>query len=107
MKFKLFALMFVLGFFVSKTINAQSVVNEPSISLCESYSDYGEPKGIASAWDIKPTGGFVYILYSNGEKKINSKKSLLLYVDKKNKAGKYEAFATETFKVESGANFSV
>lgn len=107
MKFKLFALMFVLSLFVSKTINAQSVVNEPSISLCESYSDYGDPKGIASAWDIKPTGGYVYILYSNGEKKINSKKSLLLYVDKKNKAGKYEVYATETFKVESGAKFSV
>lgn len=76
-----------------------------SIVLCESYDDYGKPVGINSIWNINndSKGGWVYILYDNGEK---MDKYTSLYIDKKNTTGKYVAFDTKSF-TNNNKNWSV
>lgn len=77
---------------------------ERSLVLCDSYDDYGKPMGIATVWNIKKEGGWIYILYNHGEK---IKQSISLYVDKKNTTGKYEAYETKTFTYDGTKNWSV
>lgn len=38
-----------------------------SITLCEKYDEHGTPTGLYNAWDIEPTGGYVYIMYSSDQ----------------------------------------
>lgn len=70
-----------------------SVKAQGTVTLCEDYDKTdGTPSGIYKNWDIKSSGGFVYIVYR--QDRIISDK-LLLFVDKKNTAGQYIVYDTQ------------
>ncbi|QQR97814.1 MAG: caspase family protein [Sphingobacteriales bacterium] len=99
----------LLSFFLTNqyTTNAQEPVTK-KIVLCESYSSSGVPSGINANWEISSTGGYVYILYTNGSSSIKTNNTLWLYIDKYYEdTKKYGAYATEKFTVKSGDKFSV
>ncbi|MGG9971974.1 hypothetical protein ACQ33O_09300 [Ferruginibacter sp. SUN002] len=65
------------------------------VVLCTDYDKTtGQPIGINKDWDIKKTGSYVYIVYSQ-DRAINE--SLTLQVDKKNAAGNFVFYARESF----------
>jgi hypothetical protein len=103
---KIFLFLFLAGLTLNNTqLFAQS--SQKKIVLCESYSTTGVPSGINSSWVIKEDGGYVYILYTNGNTAINKKETLWLYIDKKYEDGEYGAYATEEFVVNTGDKFVV
>jgi len=86
-------LFIALLLFISAGVFAQTVVG------CSDYDKKtGTPSGIYNSWDIKSSGGYVYLHYSQPQ---FITKQLTLYVDKKNSSGKYVAYATEYFSTES------
>jgi hypothetical protein len=59
--------------------------------FCEKYTDAGEPIGAGTTWNIKPDGGFVYLLFQNGGKTLNVS-SITFYIDKLSSSSTYTAF---------------
>ncbi|MEZ4879357.1 MAG: caspase family protein [Chitinophagales bacterium] len=86
--------------------NYSSNNSDKTISLCEDYNKTtGKPSGIYTTWNIKEDGGYVYVVYENGGKKINDK--LWLYVDKENTSGNYIAYDTKTFDNTDGKSWAM
>lgn len=74
---------------------AQSSSSNKKVVLCEDYDkNSGEPTGINRNWDIRADGSYVYVIYSQDK---SIKEDLMLYLDKKNSSGSYEAFGTYYF----------
>lgn len=103
-KLKMFLWAFIAINFHS-TLNAQT--SSKSIVLCESYNtETGIPSGVGTAWDINPDGGSnVYVVYRNGASKITE--NLLLYVDKLDEYGKYNAYATENLSLSADKKWAM
>ncbi len=92
------ALLFIVA--LAQGVNAQSVV------LCESYDTGGNPTGIYTSWEIKSTGGYVYILYR--QPGVLGSGTWYLYLDYDwDDNGKYSAYETLSFTPEEGKNWSV
>lgn len=96
-------LLFTLGIFciVITSLHAQS-----SLVQCESIDAYGNPTGIASSWDILPSGGYVYFLF---RQTYNITSGLwYLYIDKDyDNTGTYAPYETISLTPETIKNWFV
>ncbi|MBI1344442.1 MAG: hypothetical protein GC171_16085 [Terrimonas sp.] len=84
----------------------QSMTFSQRIYFCSNYSDYGEPIGAGTVWNIGPEGGNIYILYQNGGLSLNVN-SLTFYIDKLNASSIYTAFDTKYPTVNSYSSWAV
>ncbi len=77
-----------------------------SLVLCESYDSKGNTSGNAATWEIKSTGGSVYIVYNQSA--VLPAGSWYLYLDYDwDKAGTYQAYETLEIEPERGQNWFV
>jgi hypothetical protein len=75
------------------------------VVLCEDYNKTtGVPSGINQNWDIKSTGSYVYVIYTQS-KPITNK--LTVYVDRKNEKGEYVAYSTEYVEATGRQNWAM
>lgn len=96
LKHALASFIFITTVFIQ--LNAQSIV------LCESYDDQGKASGIYSTWEIKQTGGNVYMVYNQSS--TLSSGSWYLYLDYDwDNVGTYQAYETFTITPERGKNW--
>lgn len=86
-------------------IFAISGLNAQKIYACENYTDGGEPIGTNTKWNIKPGGGFIYLLFNNGPTVIQES-SLWVYIDKLSN-GEYKPYTTKNIVPTSGRNWVV
>lgn len=64
------------------------------VQFCEKYDAVtGETSGYYNSWDINPTGGFIYVVYSQNEP---IKEPLVLEIERK-EDGEYTFFASRNF----------
>lgn len=59
-----------------------------NITSCTSYNEYGVPSGIYSEWDIKPTGGYIYLVYNQDKYITDGNWTLQVSIDRNN-SGSY------------------
>ena len=93
---KKITLLFSLALLLFYTGKSQPVP-AGKVVLCGSYDETGIPSDINSSWDLDPSGGFVYILYSQ-EKLID--RNLTLSVKKKNSSGSYITFDSKNISYD-------
>ncbi|MBW8049613.1 MAG: caspase family protein [Cytophagales bacterium] len=75
------------------------------VYFCSNYTEEGEPIGKSNTWTIKPTGGYVYILYNNGSDNIITSK-LSLSINKLS-GTKYDQYDTRSITLESKKNWAL
>jgi len=80
-------------------------IAQNSVVLCTSYTEEGIAEGIYDQWNIKPGGGYIYIMYKQ-EKTI--KDALTLKIDSLNTAtGNYSNYATAEMAQPEGKNWVI
>lgn len=80
-------------------------IAQNSVVLCTSYTEEGIADGIYDQWNIKPGGGYIYIMYKQ-EKTI--KDALTLQIDSLNTAtGNYSNYATAEMAQPEGKNWVI
>lgn len=72
--------------------------------FCSSYSDDGEPIGTSSAWNIKSSGGAVYMLYKQ-DHSLNTD-TIYVFIDKMTN-GTYTDYASKLFLPSRYKNWGV
>lgn len=82
----------VILFSLSITITAQKVY------VCESFTEDGEPIGVANNWSIKPWGTFLYIFLDSEGSSLEGN-LIYLFVDKK-EDNKYQPFDSKAINID-------
>ena len=76
-------------------LGSSAILAQKKLYFCSDYSEYGEPSGIGTIWNITPKAGNVYMLYKNGGEKIYSS-IIYVFIDKLNTSGDYKEYATKS-----------
>lgn len=82
-----------------------NAVAQRKVTLCENYTTAGQPIAPNTEWIMNPTGGGVYILYSNNGIPISWSK-LYVFIDQEIK-GIYKEYATESFAPDKSKSWAV
>jgi hypothetical protein len=83
----------------------QAAYAQQKVTLCENYTTSGQPIAPNTEWIMNPTGGAVYILYSNNGVPIGWPKLYVLIDQEVN--GKYQEYATESFAPDQSKSWAV
>jgi hypothetical protein len=83
---------------------AISVHGQGRLYFCSSYTDDGEPVGTSSAWNIKSSGGAVYMLYKQSYS-LNTD-TIYVFIDKMTN-GTYTDYASKLFTPSRYKNWGV
>lgn len=98
---KLFALACFFFLFCSST---SSLYAQGKLYFCKSYTDDGDPVGTSSAWNIKSSGGAVYMLYKQSGS-LNTD-TIYVFIDKMTD-GSYKDYASKLFTPSRYKNWGV
>lgn len=80
-----------------------SAFAQKRIYFCEGYTPTGEPIGTSNIWNIRSTGGKVYILYKNDSMNINTS-AIFFFIDKR-EGKEYKEFFTKNLTPDKNKNW--
>src|ERR1035437_3320157 len=80
-----------------------SAFAQKRIYFCEGYTSTGEPIGISNIWNIRSTGGKVYLLYKNDSLNISTA-TIFLFIDKL-EGKEYKEFFTKSLIPDKNKNW--
>jgi len=95
---KKFASIVLLMFAFAVTLAAQSIY------FCTGHTSDGDPINPVNTFKIKPSGGYLYILFNNDGKKIETG-LIYLFIDKKMN-GNFEPFDSKVLRLDSATTWT-
>jgi hypothetical protein len=97
-------LIYLIGIFIFG-ISTNQVFAQRKVYLCENYTSSGQPVKPDIEWTMKPTGGGVYILYTNNGE-IIPWTTMYVFIDKLTD-GEYKEYDTKTVNPDKSKSWYV